>query len=67
MRIFTYILTVLAIVLIVYNLTLVNFSSPFEGDSIVAVITVFCGFCALILLALIRLSRRLDDTIKKRK
>lgn len=64
MRIFTYILTVIAIALIVYNLTLVDFNAPFEGDSMIAVITVICGLCAVVLLALIRIARRLEKKVK---
>jgi hypothetical protein len=67
MRIFTYILSVIAIALIIYNLTLVDFEAPFTGDNMIAVITIICGLCAVVLLALIRMSRRLEKHVKRKK
>ena len=50
MKLFTYILTALAIVLIIYNTTMINFDAPFEGDSVVAFITILAALCAILLL-----------------
>ncbi|MFT5215149.1 MAG: ABC-type maltose transport system permease subunit [Glaciecola sp.] len=66
MKTFTYILTVIAILLIGYNVTQINFDAPFEGQSIVALITVFAGLCAIILLAILRVSKKIEQTIKKK-
>ena len=67
MRIFTYILSAIALVFIIYNLTKVDFSNPLEGDSKTAIITVIAGFCALFILAIIRVSRKIDETVRKKK
>ena len=64
MKTFTYILTVIAILLIGYNVTQINFDAPFEGQSMVALITVFAGLCAIILLAILRVSKKIEQTIK---
>lgn len=67
MRIFTYILTVIAIALIAFNVTKLDFENLFEGESMIAVITIVCGLCAIILLAIIRISRRIEDKAKGKK
>jgi ABC-type maltose transport system permease subunit len=66
MKNFTYILTVIAILLIGYNVTQINFDAPFEGQSMVALITVFAGLCAIILLAILRVSKKIEQTIKRK-
>jgi magnesium-transporting ATPase (P-type) len=67
MKIFTYLLTVLAVLLIGYNMTLINFDSPFEGESIIALITIFTGLCAIILLAILRVSKKIELIIRRKK
>ena len=66
MKIFTYILTGIAIILIGYNITQVNFNAPFEEKSLVALITIFTGLCAIILLAIIRISKKIDRIVKNK-
>lgn len=66
MKIFTYILTGIAIILIGYNITQVNFDAPFEDESLVALITVFAGLCAIILLAILRVSKKIERIVKKK-
>jgi hypothetical protein len=66
MKTFTYILTVIAILLIGYNVTQINFDAPFGGQSMVALITVFAGLCAIILLAILRVSKKIEQTIKRK-
>lgn len=67
MKNFTYLLTVLAVLLIGYNMTLINFDSPFEGESIIALITIFTGLCAIILLAILRVSKKIELIIRRKK
>ena len=46
MKIFTTVLIILAIALIIFNITLLDFNSPFEGNSIVAfigIVSIFKG------------------------
>jgi len=66
MKIFTYTLSVLAIILVIYNLTEINYSNPFHADSIVAVITVVAGLCTILLLAILRVSKKIEKTLKKK-
>jgi ABC-type maltose transport system permease subunit len=67
MKVFTYILTVIAILLIAYNITRINFDSPFEGESSVALITILAGLCAIVLLAILRVSKKIEQTVKNKK
>lgn len=66
MKIFSYILTVIAILLIGYNTTQINLEAPFEDESVVALITIFAGLCAIILLAILRISKKIEQTVKKK-
>ena len=64
MKVFTIIITVLAIALIVFNATKVNLDTPFEGESVVALILIFASLCVIILLQILRLSKAV---VKKTK
>lgn len=61
MKIFTSILILLAIALIVFNVTLLDLSEPFEGNSAVALIGVGASFCAILILLIFRISKRIEE------
>ncbi|RAJ15018.1 hypothetical protein [Olleya aquimaris] len=65
MKIFTYIITILAIGLIIYNARMLDFSALFEGESIVAVITILAALCAIILLQILRISKKIEAKTKQ--
>ena len=67
MKITSIILSVLALALIIFNFTKVDFSNPFEGESIVAVITIIAGLCVILMMAILRTSKRIEDKVKNRK
>ena len=50
MKIFTNVLVFLAIALILFNVTLLDFRNPFQGDSVVAFIGIAASFCAVMIL-----------------
>jgi len=64
MKIFIYILITLATALLVYNVTKVDFSAPFQGESIVAVIGVVACLCAIVLMTILLLSRKIATKVK---
>ncbi len=64
MKIFTVIATIVAIGLIGFNITQIDTNAPLEGKSIVALITIFASLCAIVLLQILRLSKRVDDKLK---
>ncbi len=66
MKWFIYTLMVIAIGLIVYNCMQVDFSNPFVGDSLVAVITILSGLCAILLLAILLTSRKIKQTLRNK-
>lgn len=59
------ILIFLALCLVAYNLTLVDFENPFQGDSTVALIGVVAPLCAIVLLLIFTTSKKIDNTLKK--
>ncbi|CAH8287179.1 hypothetical protein EV196_109119 [Mariniflexile fucanivorans] len=67
MKIITIIISVLALALIVFNFTKVNFEAPFEGESIIALITILAGLCAIALMTILRISKRIEEKVKGRR
>ncbi len=49
----------LALALLVYNATLIDYSEPFKNDSSVALIGVIACACAVLLLLILRTSRKI--------
>jgi hypothetical protein len=65
MKIFTSILVVLAIALIGFNVTLLDFKKPFEGDSVVALIGIVASVCAVLILLIFRMSKIITEKTKE--
>lgn len=66
MKYFTILVTIVALGLIVYNARMLDFDNLFEGQSIVALITILASLCAIALLQVLRLSKRVDHKLKGR-
>jgi len=64
MKFFTIILSVIALGLIIFNATKVDFVNPFEGESIVALITVLAALTVIVLLQILRISKRIEKKSK---
>lgn len=64
MKIFSYIVIAISIALIGFNLTKVDFSKPFEGDSTIALIGVIAGLCAIVLLLIFKASKAIEEKTK---
>lgn len=67
MKIATIILSLIALGLIAFNVTQLNFSHLFEGDSIVALITIVLSLCAILLLQILRISKRIEKLSKQKR
>ncbi len=65
MKIFTYIVLVLAAISIVVNITMLDFKNLFEGDSLVALIGILAILCAVVILLIFRISKSIDDKLKR--
>ncbi len=61
MKIFTSILVLLALALIVFNITQLDFKNPFQGDSGVALIGIAAALCAVLILLIFRISKRIEE------
>ncbi|WP_339840539.1 hypothetical protein [uncultured Maribacter sp.] len=55
----------IAVALIAYNVTMVNFANPFEKDSTIALIGIMASLCAIILLLVFVTSKRIQDKMNK--
>ncbi|MCK0155716.1 hypothetical protein MWU65_00895 [Cellulophaga sp. F20128] len=51
--------------LIGYNLTQVDFNDPFNGQSTVALICIVAALCAIVLLVIFMISKKIQGKIKE--
>jgi hypothetical protein len=61
MKIFTIILIVLASALIIFNITMLDFSNLLKGDSLVGLIGIMASVCAVLILVIFRMSKAIQD------
>lgn len=66
MKIATIILSLIALGLIIFNATKLNFNALFEGDSITAIMVILASLCAIILLQILQVSKRIEKLSKQR-
>jgi hypothetical protein len=64
MKIFTSILVLIALALIIFNITLLDFDHLFEGNSVVALIGIVASFCAVFILLIFRMSKIIQEKSK---
>ncbi|MDG2431420.1 hypothetical protein [Flavobacterium sp.] len=66
MKIFTNVLVVLAVALIIFNISLLDFKHPFQGDSVVAFIGIFASFCAVLILLIFKTSKKIEERMNNK-
>ncbi|RTY93955.1 hypothetical protein [Flavobacterium sp. GT3R68] len=66
MKLFTSILVFLALALIVFNITLLDFNHLFEGESSIALIGIVASFCAIFILLIFRMSKMIEERTKEK-
>jgi len=64
MKIFTTLLILLAVGLIIFNITLLDFQNPFEGDSFIALVGITAAFCAVLILVIFKMSKKIEEKLK---
>jgi hypothetical protein len=64
MKIFTSILVVLALALIVFNITLLDFSHFFDAKNSVALIGIVSSICAVLILLIFKISKKIEERTK---
>jgi uncharacterized membrane protein len=61
MKIFTNVLVVLAVGLILFNISLLDFKNPLEGNSMIALIGIAASFCAVLILLIFKMSKSIEE------
>jgi len=64
MKIFTSILMIIATGLVIFNLTLLDYEKPFEGNSMIALIGIAASLCAIFILLIFRMSKKIEEKLK---
>lgn len=64
MKIFTNLLIFVAIALIIFNITLLDYNKPLEGNSMVALIGIAASFCAVFILLIFKMSKKIEEKLK---
>lgn len=64
MKIFTFTLIGLAIALIIFNITLLDFGNLMKGDSLIGLIGIAASFCAVFILLIFRMSKMIEEKTK---
>lgn len=67
MKILTIILSIVALGLMAFNVTKLNFDALLEGDSMIAVSVILASLCVLILLQILRTSKRIEEISKQKR
>lgn len=67
MKIATIILSIIALGLIIFNATKLNFNALFEGESMTAFIVILASLCAIALLQILHTSKKIEKLSKARK
>ena len=67
MKIFSILFTLLVIASIAFSITNVNVDAPFEGESTVALIMIMAALCALVLVYILKASKRIEKKSKGKR
>lgn len=67
MKILSIILSVIALGLIIFNLTIIDFNAPFDGNNKVAVITILASLCVILMMGILFVSKRIEQKVKENK
>jgi len=60
-------LQIIALVFIAFNVTKVDIENPFKEESLVALITILGSFCVILLMQILKLSKRIESQQKNKK
>ena len=67
MKIYTYVLIVIATLLCIYNATKLDFENLLQGDSLVALISIVASLCAVLILLIFMTSKKIQDKVNNKK
>jgi hypothetical protein len=60
MKIFTTLLIFLALALIIFNVTRLNFNNLIQGESFYALVGIAASFCAVLILLIFKMSKEIE-------
>lgn len=66
MKVFIYTLIAIALGLIIFNATQLDFDNLLEGNSLVALIGIIASLCAVCILLIFRLAKNIEEKTKNR-
>ncbi len=61
MKIAIYIFIIIALGLIIFNITKLNFENLFEGESLIAAICILASGCVILLMLVLKTSRKIAN------
>ncbi|MTG96765.1 MULTISPECIES: hypothetical protein [Myroides] len=64
MKIFTYVMFVVIAALIIFNVTMLDFNNLFQGDSLIALISIVALLCGVCILLIYRTSKIIQNKTK---
>ncbi|GAL62791.1 hypothetical protein [Algibacter lectus] len=67
MKILSIVLSIIALGLIIFNFTQINFDNPFKGQSMIAIITIVASLCAILLMLILGVSKKIEQKVKDHK
>ena len=65
MKLTTYLITILATIILIFNVSKIDYTAPLSEESFTAVITSISAGCAVLISTILRLSKKIDRLIKK--
>ncbi|WP_346883200.1 hypothetical protein [uncultured Algibacter sp.] len=66
MKILTPLFSLIALGLIIFNATKVDFDAPFKGESTIALITIMASLCVILMMLILSVSKRIEQKTKER-
>ncbi len=65
MKYLTSIISIIALGLMIFNFTKVNFGTPFKDESLIALITIVASLCVILMMLILRTSKRIEQKVKE--
>jgi len=64
MKLTTYIITILATIILIFNVSKIDYTDPLSDESFTAVITSISAGCAILIVSIIRISLKIKSLVK---
>ncbi len=64
MKYLIYVLLILSTVILIFNITQLNFENILEGNSYIAVIGIFAAMCVIVLMLILLVSRMIKSKVE---